>query len=385
MGFQSSGVQTTRGYFGVGVPGSTSNPQIDVANLSDTYAELVLPANCDQEGMLMLASPNASGSDTLVTGDQPIIVGCAPGTPSGRIVGTEGAPNGIILVQPGSSVTIRGTALRYVTRVLDNQMRAYPFTFHKIGSGPSAFEQLSVSIPPATGQIYQFYLENKLTDPVLSGTVAGMARTAAAPTWIGIGPVWAEPGQMVRVAGRDLSNGTPPSVSVGGVPAQVLRHDPLWVEFRLGPGTTAGPIRLQNEGGSVAMAGPFTANTGAGHPGFFVVSGASVLQGISAATATRATGDVLIVTGQNLARLRGICVESSGQGGRPTGFFALTRVDANAPALSNTEMRVVLQDPPHAVKTGGAIQSYAPTTPPGDYPPTAFACVPGSSNVTWSW
>lgn len=228
-------------------------------------------------------------------------------------------------------------------------------------------------------------MESLWVTPVLSGMVAGIVRTAAAPTWNTIGPVWAEPGQMVRVNGHDLSNGQPPSVTVGGVAAQVLRHDPLWVEFRLGAGTAAGPIRLQNEGGSVAMTGPFTASTGSTHPCFFDVSGPSVVQAITAATPTRAYGDILTVSGQNLARLRGVCVESSGQGGRAAGSFALTRVDTNGPVLSNTEMRVTLNDQPYTVKSGGAIQLYAPTTPPGDYPPTSFACVPGSTGVTWNW
>ncbi len=392
VGFDSAGVQVSGGHFGEGTPGSTSNPLITVANLSDTYAELWLPQGCDQQGILMLSAPNASGSPTLIAGDQPIIVGCAPGTPSGRIVGTEGAPNGIMLVQPGSSVTIRGTALRYVTRVTDNQMRSYPFTFNKIGSGASAFEQLRVSIPQTAGQVYSFLLENKLTDPVVAGSVAGIVRTAAVPTWGSVGPRWAEPGQMVRVSGRDLSNGTAPRITVGGVAAQVLRHDPLWVEFRLAPGTTAAPIQISNEGGSTTASGQPTAQGYAAQPEFFVVSGPAAAQSLQTSAAPLAYGTVLTVTGQNLARLRGICVMGAALGTSPSpGFLVLRRSDATGAlqepgnATSNTQMHVRMDHQPYFLASGGSVQLYSPTTPPGDYQATNFSCAPNASNLTWTW
>jgi hypothetical protein len=393
VGFNSAGVGVIGGYFGVGTPGSTSNPLISVANRSDSYAELWLPQTCDQEGILMLTAGPApgGGSERLITGDQPIIVGCGP-TPGGRIVGTEAAANGIMLVAPGSSVTIRGTALRYVTRVIDNQMRSYPFTFNKVGSGGSAFEQLSVAIPPGAGQVYQFYLENKLTDPVLDGTVQGIVRTAGVPTWGSVGPGWAEPGQMVRLAGRDLSNGTAPRVTVGGVAAQVLRHDPLWVEFRLAPGTTSAPIQISNEGGSVTASGQPSAQGYAAQPEFFVVSGSSVAQSLQASATPPAYGTVLTVTGQNLARLRGICVMGAPQGTLPSpGFVVLRRSDASGAlqepmyATSNTQMHVRMEYQPQSLAAGSAVQVYAPTTPPGDYQPTTFACTPNASNLNWAW
>lgn len=69
---------------------------------------------------------------------------------------------------------------------------------------------------------------------------------------------------------------------------------------------------------------------------------------------------------------------------RPGCFLALTRVDANGPVQSHTEMRVTLPVASHAAKSGGAIQLDAPTAQPGDDAPSSFACVPGNSNCTWA-
>ena len=47
----------TVGYFGVGTPGSVSNPAISVANRGATYVELWLSQTCNQHGILMLSAP----------------------------------------------------------------------------------------------------------------------------------------------------------------------------------------------------------------------------------------------------------------------------------------------------------------------------------------
>src|SRR5207302_765244 len=100
------------------------------------------------------------------------------------------------------------------------------------------------------------------------------------PTWYRISPAWAEAGQTVWLAGSNFSYGQVPTVTVGGVAAQVLTSTAGIVTARLGAGTTHGPIELTNEVGKVTMSGPFTANSGPTHPGFFVVTGPSVIRSI---------------------------------------------------------------------------------------------------------
>lgn len=164
----------TVGYFGVGTPGSVTNPAISVSTPGPTYVELLLPRDCNQRGVLMLRAPGAPGStETYIVATPPIIVGCGT-TPSGSVVESVGAPNGVASVAAGGSVTIRGTGLRFVTRIVDQTNLAFPFTLATIGSGPGAFDQLTVSLAPAAvGRSIQFSLENSLTDPVVAGTVAG--------------------------------------------------------------------------------------------------------------------------------------------------------------------------------------------------------------------
>ena len=391
VGFDSGGVSVSGAYFGLGTPNSPSNPLFAVANRSDTGVDVILPQGCDQQGILLLSSPNATGDPTLVGGDQPIVVGCAPSTPSGRIAGSESVPNGVVIAQPGSTVTVNGTALRYVTRVTDTQNRTFPFTYQRVGSQVSGFEQLSVTLPAGRGQLYSLRLENRLTDPIAPGTVTGTVQVPAAPTWSSIAPGWAEAGQKVRISGRDLSFGRAPSVTVGGTPAQVLAFDPLWVEVRLGAGTAAGPVVLSNDGGSMTASGTPTTTGATPQPEFFVVSGPSVVQGVQSSTLPLANGAMLTVTGQNLARLGGICLDSNGQVGKPAGYFPLRRINAGgalevpAQATSNTVMRVAFNDLPTTVRAGSAIQLYAPTTPPGDSPPSTFACVPSGASLAWTF
>lgn len=163
------------GYFGVGAPGTVSNPAISVANRGPTYVELWLPQSCNQYGTLMLGAPSTGGgSETYIVATPPITVGCASSDPSGTIVQTIGAANDTITVAPGASVTIKGTGLRYVTKVVDQTGLSYPFTFATIGSGPSAFDQLTVSLAPVgSGRNVVFRLLSSLTDPVGSGPVTG--------------------------------------------------------------------------------------------------------------------------------------------------------------------------------------------------------------------
>lgn len=362
------------GYFGVGTPGSVSNPLISVGNLSAEYVELWLPKTCDQEGILMLTAPPVhGGSEFLIVADgAPIIAGCAQDTPKGAIQGSEASADGGVMAQPGGTIAIRGTDLRYVTRVIDQQRNAYPFRFSKVGAGTAESELLTVTLPQTPGLNAAFLLENKLTDPVVAGTVNGFVRMPAPPSWYRIHPGWAEAGQTIWLAGHDLSSGARPTVTVGGVTAEVLPgYTDLVVQARLGVGTGAGPVVLKNPGGSVTLTGPFGASDGQPHPGFFVVNGASVVDGLSSAKAALTYQDTVTVSGRNLARLGGVCVMGAAVGNSPSpGYLPLRRTDMNRAqnglATSNTQMEIQLLTQPYFLQKGTAIQIYAPTTPPGD-------------------
>jgi hypothetical protein len=287
---------------------------------------------------------------------------------------------------PGSTILIKGTNLRWVTRVLDQGNTSLPFTLTP--GFQSIPDQLTVTLPgaqPGRARSYGFYLENSLTDPVVTGSVTGMAMVMAAPSWYRISPTWAQAGQLVQVNGYDLSFGATPQVTVGGVPAQVTQTGPMTLTFRLGAGTTTGPISIRNEVGATELSGPFTAGDGKNHPGFFVVSGPSSVTEIVQPRATLAYGDTLTVKGQNLARLNGICVVSSGQGGAPAGYIKLRRVPIGTGLgyeTSNAEMRVHMDWHPISVARG-AVQVDAPTTPPGDYAPGQFACAADPAGFQW--
>jgi hypothetical protein len=270
--------------------------------------------------------------------------------------------------------------------VVDQNNTSFPFSFTP--GFQSVPDHLTVTMPPAKpgrAQGYGFYLENSLTDPVVAGTVTGNATVMAAPSWYRISPTWAQAGQLVQVNGYDLSFGTTPQVTVGGVPAQVTQAGPMALTFRLGAGTTAGPISVRNEVGATELSGPFTAGDGKTHPGFFVVSGPSSVTEIVQPRATLAYGDTLTVKGQNLARLNGVCVASSGQGGAPAGYLKLRRVPIGAGLgyeTSNTEMRVHMDWQPYSVARG-VVQLDAPTSPPGDNAPSQFACAAAPGGIQW--
>ncbi len=375
------------GYFGPGTPGSATNPLLSAMNRSDTYVELVTPPDCNQEGILMLNGglPPGGGTPIYITGgglNAPIRVGCASGTPAGKVDGSEAFANGVVPVLPGSKVSIRGTNLRWVTKVIDQANRNYAFTYALVGTT----EFLSVTLPATPGPYaVGLYLENALTDPVMPGTVTGSVEVMAAPTWNRISPAWAEAGQKVTVNGQNLKYSAPPQVWVGGVPAQVLGGDRLTVQFRVPAGASAGPIEIQNEVGKVQLTGPFTAGNGASHPGFFLVSGPSSVTQIVQPNPALAYDDVLLVKGQNLARLAGICVKSSGQGGAPAGYLKLPRLPIGAGLgyeTSNTEMPVSMQWQPYSIASG-PVQLYAPSAPVGDYPPSQFACGTNPAGISW--
>jgi len=375
------------GYFGSGTLGSNTNPYISIAGRTSTRVYLQTKPDCNQEGILMLKQPPIPGvsSDGLITGNG-IRVGCASGTPTGYIAGTESSANNQVSALPGETILIKGTNLRWVTRVLDQRNASLPFTF---SAGFQAVpDRLTVTLPQVTAPgagAFGFHLENSLTNPVVDGTVTGMVVLAVAPTWYRISPTWAEAGQKVTINGHHLKNGAAPTVTVGGVPAQILSSSDLVVEFKVGAGTSAGPIEIQNSGGKTPLTGPFTAGTGANHPGFFVVSGPSSVTEIVAPRPALAYGDTLLVRGQNLARLSGVCVTSSGQGGAAPGTITLRRLPLGSGLgyeTSNTEMQIFLDRPPVSIASG-PVQLNAPTTPPGDYAPSQFACAPNPGGLQW--
>lgn len=159
-----------------------------------------------------------------------------------------------------------------------------------------------------------------------------------------------------------------------------MKADALTVEFRLGAGTADGPIVIKNQAGSAQLTGPFTATSGSQHPGFFVVSGPSVVQSVSSPGSSLADGDIVLVKGQNLARLGGICVLGMGL------EIELRRVGYGSSVLaditSNSEMQVRVPWVAN-IANGAAVQLLAPSTPPGDVTPSSFACAPNGTSVIW--
>ena len=372
------------GYFGTGALNSNTNPYFSIAGRTSTRVHLQTRADCNQEGILMLKQRPIPGlsSDGLITGGG-IKVACVPATPKGSIVNSESLPNGVVPSAGGSKASIKGTNLKWVTRVLDQNMVSYPFTYSS--AGPN--EWLAVTLPAPKPDAYglQFFLENDLIDPVEAGSVSGSVLIMAPPSWNRISPTWAEAGQNILVHGRNIKFLSNPVVTVGGVPAQVIQADHLTVQFRLGAGTTTGPIEIQNEAGTVQLTGPFTAGDGSSHPGFFVVAGPSSITEIVPPRPTLAYGDTLLVRGQNLARLSGVCVISSGQGGAAPGNIVLRRIPIGhglGYEKSNTEMLILLERPLVSV-AAGPIQLYAPTAPARPYPPSQFACAANPGGVQW--
>ncbi|HJU89019.1 MAG TPA: hypothetical protein VJ672_06470 [Gemmatimonadaceae bacterium] len=372
------------GYFGPGVYGSTTNPMLSAMNRTDTYVELVTTPDCKQEGILMLHEPGMAGSSpTLITPDTVIRVACYSGTPEGKI---DGDVNGVVYISNGTTdVSIRGTNLKAVTAVVDQMGRKYPVTYSSVGTGTSGFTEwvrFKVGSNFTPGGALGLTLENVLTDPVVNGTVIGSVRMLTPATWNWIGPAWAEPGMKVRISGHYLKNSAMPTVTVGGIPAQVLTADPLNVEFRVPANATAGPVALTNEGGTVTMSGQFNGSNGLPHPGFFIVSGPTTVTSITPPRTPVATGDTIVVQGQNLARAFGICVPSA-QGGQPLTIQRVQTPGGMGYNTSNTEMKVVFHFQPSQVQSGAPIQVYRPTSPPGDFLAADYACHPQTGGAVW--
>jgi hypothetical protein len=372
------------GYFGVSTPGSTMNPLMAVANRHTSDLQLMTPPDCNQEGILMLSQGRPGIANDLIIGDRPIIVACVKETPKGMIQGSEGNASGTVRVKAGGTFSIKGTGLKYVTRVRDGRNSTCPFTFLSAGVAGDFLTVTNQSAPPANLSCSgTFYLENSLTDPIVPGTVTGSVELMMPPTMIQVAPAWAEPAQTVTLAGSYFTYGAPPTVTVGGVPAQVVSATASLATIRLGSGTTAGPIELTNEVGKVTFIGPFTTNSGTSSPGFFVVAGPSVVQSVTAPRPTLAVGDTLVVKGQNLARLGGICVAGKMASLPYMGFKRPEGGSLQGDLATNSEMKVLLAawDPAWIAK-GSPVQLYAPTTPAGQFP-AAYACVPNSTSVIW--
>lgn len=148
----------------------------------------------------------------------------------------------------------------------------------------------------------------------------------------------AQPGQTVYVDGYDIGFGATLQVTVGGVPAQVISADQRSLKFRLEAGTTTGPISIRNEVGATELTGSFTATTGATHPGFFIVSGPSSVTDIVKPRPTLGVYDTLLVRGQNLARLNGICVYSPPVSAKPAGYITLRRVPIGGGSVTRSRI-----------------------------------------------
>lgn len=370
----------TGAYFGVGTPSSVSNPLYSIANRSSTSAQIITPSNCNQSGILMLNMPIAQGSPILITGDTPLTITCVPGTPTGQIVGTENGQTAY--VAPGGSFNIKGTSLRAVTGIVNSAGAHYPFTFT---TNSITGDMLSVTLP-ANAQGFGGYLENTLTDPVVSGTINGALTVMVPPTWLRVDPVWAEAGENITVDGHNLSFGVAPQITVGGVAARVVSFTPLQVTATLGAGTTTGPVAVQNGGGSVQITGSYTAGTGATVPGFYVVSGASSITDVVKPQATLTVGDTLVFHGQNLARLGGICASlpTSNAPGAPMRYVSFTRVAATGGhgfETSNTEMRVVFNSYPYGM-VSAPVQLFAAQSASGAFVAMDFACTANPGSVS---
>jgi hypothetical protein len=368
--------EVTGAYFGVGTPGSTTNPLIAIANRHANGLQILVPAGCKQSGLLMLHQPVASGTPRLITPDAPTTVHCFSDTPAGTIDGLDAS--GIFYASPTSTISIRGTNLRAVTHAVDQMSRKYPVTYTTNGTVEWVTFKIGANFSPGGG--LGFTLENVLTDPVMNGTVTGTVLMLAAPTWYRLYPVWAEAGMRVTINGHNLSNGATPQVTVGGVPAQVLVHDQLKIEFRM-PSAASGPIAVTNPGGTVQLSGPFTSGTGLQHPGFIVVNGPSTITSIEDRT------DTLVLRGQNLPRVQGICIRLKPNPGAPSGAdyqFLRRDYDTRNEAVTSTEMRVPVTQARWLIEPS-AIRLWAPTTPPGDHapPPSAYACQANPGGVQW--
>jgi hypothetical protein len=359
-------MEVTGAYFGSGAPGSPTNPKIPVANATDSGLEIRTPAGCNQSGPLTLELPTSPA--TYVTPDTAITLHCFAATPSGTIHNLNA--QGVFNLTNMGQVTITGTGLRAVTHAVDNLGRRHPVTYQNAGGA----DQLVLSLGPwfTHGLTLRFGLENVLTNPVEVGKVAGAVFTVTPPLIDSIAPLWAEPGQKIRLVGHGLNAGGTPQVLVGGVSAQLLWTSPTVIEARVGLNARSDSIVITNPSGRTVLSESFHRTDDSLHPAFFLVRDGSAITHIDAHP-YQAIGDTIEVQGVNLARLMGMCVT------RKTGLqqnttAILYRIDQQMGyATSNTTMRVVLGDPIADLR-GGSIQVFRPTQPVGDHPPSQFAC-----------
>lgn len=220
-----------------------------------------------------------------------------------------------------------------------------------------------------------------------AGAASGIAqRLPAAPVWRDLFPVWAEAGQLIAISGLNLSHGQSPTVTVGGVAAQVWRFTDREVLAQLGAGTTSGPVVLHAEGGSVTLMG--TPLGGTPRKDFFVVSGPTVVQSIVWPTTPVASGDVLIVSGQNLARLGGLCLRMPGPPFMKPASLSRTDFGPGQHTTNTTmTLRLAHVDYQWSRVAGIAIEQYVGDPPPPDlrgrHTSDSFRCAPGSTNLFW--
>ena len=147
------------------------------------------------------------------------------------------------------------------------------------------------------------------------------------------------------------------------------------------PSAASGPIAVSNPGGTVQLTGPFTSSSGTQHPGFIVVNGPSTITSIEDRT------DTLVLRGQNLPRVLGICIRLKPNPGAPSGAdhqFIRGDFDTRNDAVTSTEMRVPVNTTRSLIEPS-AIRLWAPTVPPGDYAPllSAYACQANPGGVQW--
>lgn len=159
------------GYLGSGALDTAANPRLGIINRGATAVQLMLPADCNREGLVMLMAPSpGGGSPALVVGTPPIKVACLSSDPAGRIAGTSG-----IQAAAGATITITGTNLRYVTSVRDNRNQQAAFRVLSAGDQPGPQDRLEITLPAtaARPELYSYFLGSALLNPQVFTPVGG--------------------------------------------------------------------------------------------------------------------------------------------------------------------------------------------------------------------
>jgi hypothetical protein len=73
--------------------------------------------------------------------------------------GSDNAPNKTVSARAGATIYIAGTDLNFVTRVIDQQLHVYPFTFQ----GSQVSGSLAVTLPKTPGALVGLLLGNSLS------------------------------------------------------------------------------------------------------------------------------------------------------------------------------------------------------------------------------